>query len=133
MRIVADTNVLVRAATLDDPTQAERARAALASADAIVITLPALCEFVWVLATVYRHTTIEIAGSIRLLLASRRVVANRAAVAAGLDVLEAGGDFADAVIASEGTQMGGEVFLTFDRQAARLIAGSGQLVELLEG
>jgi predicted nucleic-acid-binding protein len=46
--------------------------------------------------------------------------------------MDAGGDFADGVIAFEGRRLGGDVFLTFDRQAAKLIAAAGGAVELLQ-
>lgn len=50
---------------------------------------------------------------------------NRTAVEAGLFMLEAGGDFADGVIAHEGHWLGGEEFLTFDAEAAQLLTRLG--------
>lgn len=41
---------------------------------------------------------------------------NRSAVEAGLAVLEAGGDFADGIIAYEGNWLGGETFVSFDKR-----------------
>ena len=49
MKITVDTNVLVRAAVLDDPEQAQRAATVLRNAEIIAGTVPALCEFAWVL------------------------------------------------------------------------------------
>ena len=49
MKITADTNVLVRAIVGDDKLQSTAAQEALANAEAIALTLPALCELVWVL------------------------------------------------------------------------------------
>lgn len=49
------------------------------------------------------------------------VVVNRPAAEAGLALLEAGGDFADGIIAFEGSLLGGDTFLSFDRQAVRLV------------
>ncbi len=46
-------------------------------------------------------------------------------------MLEAGGDFADGVIAYEGQRLGGETLLTFDRKAAALMIASGRAVTLL--
>ena len=53
------------------------------------------------------------------------------AVEAGLAMLEAGGDFADGVIAFEGKLLGAETLLTFDKQAARLIKSQGGSAHLL--
>ncbi|WP_338027948.1 PIN domain-containing protein [Acidithiobacillus ferrianus] len=51
MKITADTNVLVRAITGDDPQQSEIAQAVLANASVVALPLPVLCELVWVLLT----------------------------------------------------------------------------------
>ena len=120
MRITADTNVLVRAAMGDDPVQSPAAAAVLRSASLIAVTTPALCEFVWVLSRGYRQSAGDIAGAIRRLLATGNVAADRLATEAGLSFLEAGGDFADGVIAYEGAQLGADVFLSFDKDAVAL-------------
>ncbi|MEP7005887.1 MAG: type II toxin-antitoxin system VapC family toxin [Sphingomonas bacterium] len=131
MKITADTNILVRAVTGDDPRQSPLAQTELANADLVAITLPALCEFVWVLAQGYGIAVPEIAQAIRALMNSANVATNRPAVEAGLALLEAGGDFADGVIAFEGQWLGAEVFLSFDKKAARLIKAQGGFVHLL--
>jgi predicted nucleic-acid-binding protein len=56
---------------------------------------------------------------------------NRPAVEAGLAMLEAGGDFADGVIAHEGAWLGGESFVSFDKQAVELVIRQGQPARLL--
>ena len=61
----------------------------------------------------------------------RNVVVNRPAVEAGLRVLEAGGDFADGVIAYDGNWLGGETFVSFDKRAVSLIRRQGQRAQLL--
>jgi hypothetical protein len=48
-----------------------------------------------------------------------------------LVLLDAGGDFADGVIAFEGRRLGGEVFASFDRNAVRLVAAAGGETRLL--
>jgi predicted nucleic-acid-binding protein len=53
------------------------------------------------------------------------------AAEAGLALLEAGGDFADGVIAYEGSWLGADVFLSFDKKAAKLIEAQGASVRLL--
>jgi predicted nucleic-acid-binding protein len=52
-------------------------------------------------------------------------------VEAGLAQLEAGGDFADGVIAHQGQWLGGDVFVSFDRQAVGLLRGQGVATQLL--
>lgn len=131
MKISVDTNVLVRAALQDDPVQGLTASKLLSDAALIAITLPCLCEFVWVLLRGAKLSAAEVALSIRDLLDAGNVVMNRPAVEAGLAVLQAGGDFADGVIAHEGQWLGGESFVSFDRQAVELLAGLGQATTLL--
>ncbi len=131
MRLTADTNVLVRAIVADDAKQARSAQSALRDADLIAIPLPMLCEFVWVLSRGYGIPNAEIADAIRKLVASAKVEASRPAIEAGLAILDAGGDFADGVIAFEGASLGGDVFASFDRDAATLLKAQGQSTLLL--
>ena len=131
MRITADTNILVRAIIGDDRVQSQLAQRALAEAELIAVPLPVLCELVWVLLRGYRIPAAEVAGALRRLIDSAGVATSRPAVEAGLAVLEAGGDFADGVIAFEGERLGAEAFLTFDRDAAARIAAQGGSARLL--
>jgi predicted nucleic-acid-binding protein len=133
VRITADTNVLVRVAVDDDPDQAAVAAAVLREAEVIAVTLPALCEFVWVLARWYKREAKDISAAIRRLVESATVQVDRPAVDAGLAVLEAGGDFADGIIAFEGRRLGGLVFTSFDRSAVELIEATGAETCLLPG
>lgn len=131
MKLVVDTNVLVRAVVRDDPAQARVAAKVLQDADVIAVALPCLCEFVWVLRKVYNIQISDIAAAIRALLAAANVQVNRPAVEAGLSLLDANGDFADGVIAHEGTWLGGETFVSFDKQAVALLTAHGQPARLL--
>lgn len=131
MRVAVDTNVLVRAVVGDDPLQASAAAKVLADAELIAVALPCLCEFVWVLLRVYDFHPADTATAIRALLAVANVEVNRPAVEAGLAVLEAGGDFADGVIAYEGNWLGGEAFVSFDKKAVALLQAQGQSALLL--
>lgn len=131
MRITTDTNVLVRAATLDDRTQAALATDLLRDADVIAVTLPALCEFAWVLGRAYKWAAPDVRRFIVTLLSSPSVRVDRAAAEAGLAMLAAGGDFADGVIAFEGRRLGGEIFASFDRRAVELIKAQGGDTRLL--
>ena len=131
MKVAVDTNVLVRAVVRDDPAQGDIAAKLLADAELIAVALPCLCEFVWVLRRVYGFPPSDIAAAIRALLATAKVAMNRPAAEAGLSVLEAGGDFADGVIAYEGGWLGGDTFVSFDKQAVALLAAQGQSARLL--
>ena len=97
----------------------------------IAVALPALCELVWVLRKVYGFGVADVAQSLRALMATANVDMNRPAAAAGLAMLEAGGDFADGVIAHEGNGLGGETFVSFDKKAVRLLVAQGQSARLL--
>jgi predicted nucleic-acid-binding protein len=131
VRVVVDTNVLIRAVVRDDRAQARVAAKILTDAEVIAVALPCLCEFVWVLRKVYNLNTEDIAGAIRALIAASNVQVNRPAVDAGLSMLEANGDFADGVIAYEGTWLGGDTFVSFDKQAVALLTAQGQSARLL--
>ncbi len=131
MKVTVDTNILVRAAVRDDERQAEVAAEILREAEVIAVTLPCLCEFVWVLRRVYRFGRDDICAAIEALLAAANVAVNRPAVDAGLATLKAGGDFADGLIAYEGGWLGGETFVSFDRQAVALLDGQGLAASLL--
>ena len=131
MKITADTNVLVRAITGDHARHSKIAQAELAKADVVALALPALCELVWVLSQGYRIPRSEIAEAIRRLMNGANVVMNRPAAEAGLALLDAGGDFADGVIAYEGRWLGADTFVSFDKKAAALMEGQGEAVRLL--
>ncbi|MCM8614125.1 type II toxin-antitoxin system VapC family toxin [Accumulibacter sp.] len=131
MKVTVDTNILVRAVVCDDPEQGGMAAKLLTDAELIAVALPCLCEFVWVLRRVYGFQPSDAAAAIRALLATANVETNRPAVEAGLSMLEAGGDFADGVIAYEGNWLGGQTFISFDRKAVALLAAQGQSARLL--
>lgn len=131
VKVAVDTNVLVRAVVRDDAAQARVAAKVLTDAQVVAVALPCLCEFVWVLRKVYGLRTEDIAAAIRALLAAANVQVNRPAVEAGLSMLEANGDFADGVIAYEGNWLGGETFVSFDKQAVALLTAVGQPARLL--
>ena len=132
MNISVDTNILVRAIVRDDTKQASAAAKILKTASLIAVSVPCLCEFVWVLRRVYSFDGESISAAIRALLDTRNVMMNRPAVEAGLALLEAGGDFADGAMAYEGTWLGGESFVSFDKQAVELLAEQGVATQLLK-
>ena len=83
------------------------------------------------LCRIYDFKPADAARAIRALVAVANVEVNRLAVEAGLSVLEAGGDFADGVIAFEGNWLGGETFVSFDKKAVTLLTAQGQFARLL--
>ena len=131
MKIIADTNVLVRFVVGDDDRQAKAAIRALESAEIVAISSHALCELVWVLHRSYGVARNDIVDTIRKLTSAENVEVDRPAVEAGLSMLEAGGDFADGIIAHEGQWLGGETFLSFDKQAIKLLRQQGRAASLL--
>ena len=131
MKVTADTNVLIRAAVQDDLHQARRAAKILTEADLVAVPVPVLCEFVWVLRRGYKKSASDVSEAIRRLMRSANVVMNRPAVEAGLTALDAGGDFADGVIAYEGEWLGAEEFVSFDSKAVSLLQAEGGRARLL--
>lgn len=131
MKITVDTNVLVRMIVADDAAQAEVATALFAEAETIVVGLQTLTELVWVLRRSYGIRKPDIAAAIRMIGDTDKVVVDRPALEAGLASLEAGGDFADGVVAYEGAWLGGDTFASFDKKAVSVLADLGYGTRLL--
>lgn len=131
MKLTPDTNVLLRLVVDDDEAQARAALDLMERASQVAISLHTLCELVWVLRSRYAMPRAEIATAIRGLIQADNVVANRPGVEAGLALLEAGGDFADGVIAFEGRWLGSEAFVSFDKRAVKLLGEQGIAALLL--
>lgn len=131
MKVNLDTNVLLRLIVGDDEAQQKIAIETLEGAELVAITVHALCEFAWVLDRRYQARRADISAAIRRVLDMHNVVANRPTIEAGLKVLDAGGDFADGVIAFDGQWLGAETFLSFDRKALKLLEGQGIATKLL--
>jgi len=131
MKITADTNVLARAILQDDATQCRASRDLLKEATLIAVSLPSLCELVWILRQGAKLPKEDVSIAIRTLLDADNVVMNRPAVEAGLGLLDAGGDFADGIMAHEGKWLGGETFVSFDKKAVALLSKQGEATRLL--
>lgn len=131
VKIVPDTNVLIRSVVRDEHAQAAAADKVLKAASSIAIALPCLCEFVWVLRRVYGFSTTDVVSAIQALLDTHNVIVNRPAVEAGLGFLLAGADFADGVIAYEGKWMGAGTFVSFDQKAVSVSRTQGYAARLL--
>ena len=131
MKITADTNILVRAVTGDHIEQSAAAKAALERAELVAISISTLCELVRVLSQGYKNSATDIAEAIRRLINGSTAAVNRPAAEAGLSMLDAGGDFADGVIAYEGSWLGADIFLSFDKRAVKLMQSQGKPSRLL--
>ena len=131
MKVSVDTNVLARAILRDDPAQCRAARKLLKNATLIAVSLPSLCELVWILRQGAGLEKADVLIAVRSLLDAENVVMNRPAVEAGLALLEAGGDFADGAIAHESKWLGGETFVSFERKAVKLLLQQGDSARLL--
>lgn len=130
MKVTADTNVIARALLNDHPQQSKVAQAALSKAEIVAVAVATLCELVWVLRS-YKVEQTDVAATIRSLINATNIVVNRPAAEAGLALLEAGGDFADGVIAYDGKWLGADTFVSFDRKAVKLLEAQGLSTRLL--
>jgi predicted nucleic-acid-binding protein len=132
MKIVADTNVLLRFVLADDPKQYRSAKEALEKATAVLVTNHAICEMVWVLRSRYGVSRDNLVATISLVRETENVVLDLQAVNAGIAALRSGADFADGVIAYEGAWLGGEMFVSFDKKAVAAIEKQGLKAKLLK-
>ena len=117
MRITADTNILVRVIMQDDLPQARVALGVLERADAVVLPLPCLCEFAWVLERTYGLSRAQIAASLRGIILRGNVETDTVGRRMRAPNPRVRGDFADGAIASAGVRMGADSFISFDRKA----------------
>jgi len=131
MKVTVDTDVLARAVLQDDAKQTPCAVKLIREASLVAVSLPCLCELVWILRKSVKLPKEDVASAIHNLMNAANVVMNRPAVEAGLAVLETGGDFADGVMAYEGAWLGGETFVSFDKKAVALLSKLGESTRLL--
>lgn len=123
MRVALDTNVVLRFLTFDDEQQGLAARRLLEEADEIVISTIVLCETVWALTSGYRYPASALADALRLLIDMQGVELDRPVAEAGLEILRAGGDFADGCILFEAERLKCERLATFDKGLIKLSHG----------
>ncbi len=125
MKITADTNLLVRMMIDDDPQQAKIARDVLAEAELVALPMAVLCELVWVLRRSYQVSDGDIAHAMVTLCSAENISVDRPLLAAGLAMMDSGGDFADGLIAHDGRTLGAEMFVSFDMRAVKRLAAQG--------
>jgi predicted nucleic-acid-binding protein len=117
-----DTNVLVRYLVQDEPLQGRKAAAFITrecSADSPgLINRILLCEMVWVLERAYQYPRSQVAQALdRILRTSQFEIEDHEEAWNALREYQAGGDFADALIAAVNRRLGCEYTVTFDRRA----------------
>ena len=121
-----DTNILVRYLTQDDPVQSPKAseiiERRLTEENPGFVSIVAMVETVGVLDRAYGLATHEIAAAVeRILQTDVLVVENEQEVfTAMIELKEARGSFADAIIAALSVKAGSSCTLTFDRKALQL-------------
>jgi predicted nucleic-acid-binding protein len=119
-----DTNVLIRYATLDDPSQAaiaEQVIESLSPENPGYVSQIALVESVWVLRRLFDADDASISVFVERLLGSRDlVVENSDAARRALLETRGGLEFTDAVLAQAGLAAGCDHTVTFDKRAARV-------------
>ena len=117
-----DTNVLVRYLTEDDPIQARRAAAFIATAvtrgERCFVSSMVLCELCWVLRAAYRVSKADLLLTLdRILATAQFVVGDKDVVRAALEAYRAGtADFADYFIGLVHRDAGCDRTATFDRR-----------------
>ena len=129
--IAADTNVLVRFITADDPVQSPRAKQLLQGSEPVFVLKTVLLEVERVLRSVYKMAPLNITQSIRRVLGLASIeVESPDEVESALRLHETGFDFADAIHfigMPEGARLA-----TFDAQLHRRARRAGfRNVELI--
>jgi len=127
MKIIADTNILVRFIVKDDINQLEKVYKLFKQCEVIVIPTHVFCELYWVLSKTYKFQSNDILEKIESLLKSKQVSACEDEIEAGLSMVKRGGDFADGVNAYTGQKISSSTatFVSFDRKAVRLLSEQG--------
>ena len=121
-----DTNILIRYLTQDDPIQSPKATRLLERTLTLeepgYLSLASVLEIAWVLGSIYRQSSEELAKTIeRLLQIETLIIQNEKEVHEAMLVLKSNqGSFNDALIGALGAWAGCDSTLTFDKKASRL-------------
>ena len=120
--IALDTNVIVRLLTHDDPAQLAPIGRFFDTHPEETFLVPdlVLAEVVWTLRTTFRWERLQIAAALRRLAAKPDVgFSDQDHLNAALKAMEAGGDFADALIIARAQADGCSALVSFDIDLAR--------------
>lgn len=122
MTAFVDTKVLVRHLTGDPPTQAERATRYLEQADELLLADLILAEVAYVLESFYEVSPIQVAGTLRAILAFPAIrVLDAELLHRTIEVYEINRlDFADAYLVACAERTGIGIIASFDRSIDRV-------------
>jgi len=122
LRAFLDTNVLIRHLTGDPPDMAERATAALSSAEQLLLTDLVLAECVYVLESFYEVERTQVAELMRAAVALPSVaVIDASLLLRALEVYEIDRlDFAESYLVASAEATGMDAILSFDRSIDRV-------------
>ena len=122
MSAFLDTNVLIRHLTGDPPDMAERATAALSSAEQLLLTDLVLAECVYVLESFYEVERTQVAELMRAAIALPSIeVIDVSLLLRALEVYEIDRlDFAEAYLVASAEVTGVGAILSFDRSIDRV-------------
>ncbi|CAM5309340.1 hypothetical protein AFEL58S_00585 [Afipia felis] len=121
--LAIDTNLIVRYLTGDHPRQSPRARA-LIDGEQVFAAITVVLEVEWVLRSTYGYRPKEVTGALRAFAGLPTVtVEDSGVVAAALDLVEKGMDFADAL--HLGRSVHCEGFASFDRKFVKAAQAAG--------
>ncbi len=118
-----DTNLVVRYLTGDHPKQSARARA-LINGEAVFASITVMLEAEWVLRSVYGYPPTQLPRAMRAFAGLPTVtVEDGAILAAALDLVERGMDFADALHLTRSAHCDG--FASFDKRFVKVAKAAG--------
>ncbi|QIP04890.1 type II toxin-antitoxin system VapC family toxin [Bradyrhizobium symbiodeficiens] len=121
--IAIDTDLIVRYLTGDHATQSARARA-LIDGERVFVAVTVLLEVEWVLRSAYGYQAAAVVHALRVFAGLPTVtIEDGATVAAALDLVERGTDFADALHLTSSEHC--EAFVTFDRKLVKAAKQAG--------
>ncbi len=124
--IAADTNVIVRLLTADDPDQTQQARR-LFETETVFLPKTVLLEVEWVLRRLYQLGPLQVANALGRLIALPNVQCeDEPAIRKALDLRRDGMDFADALHLAS-SRMASR-FATFDQRMIKAAAKMGPAV-----
>ncbi len=120
-----DTNVLIRLLKADDPEQTPRVveflKQARADKELLLVSVPAICELVWVLRSVFGESRAETMDAIeKLLIVEEFVIDEEDAVRRAVHLTRSGpGGFTDYLIGELNRAKDCRFTVTFDRKLAK--------------
>lgn len=132
MKIAIDTNILVRLFVRDDEKQHHQAIEILDNAELVMIPTTVFCETIWVLKRLYQQSNDDIYQKLSYFMMHPKLRYAEDEVAAGLAVMQAGGDFADGVNEYAGCQLGADSFASFDQKANKIFKKLGKKIYFYE-